>query len=432
MTAEDEITSVLACAFLVAFGDADFSAEERESLSEHAGIVRRLLMARAAIERAEETGDLDAARVLFEVSTPVINHSEDIFWVGNYPDRLEYVGKARIEVMSVEELSALEIETAQSVESPFLQKLALFVAEQVASADGEFSGGERHTYGTMADAWGLSRHDVLDWYRVYAEPILTGLPPSEAQPLDAEETLAEKIAGFRQILNLDLGKETLDGLEAVLRPLLANPDLSADDHAALSDFLDELESAGSGCAVDTDEESDAVLPAHFKAIFAQDAEAIGECMRQGLYDNLTEYRGVNALSYAIIVKNLEAAALLIASGLDIDHVVRGRTSALICACASSFLQGVEFCLEAGAEVNNTISGNVQREDGSMGSLDNVTALHVAVNSGDVGIVKLLLAAGADPEAEDSIEMTPVDYAARRENEEMIDLLTQPHLGSRLP
>ena len=74
-------------------------------------------------------------------------------------------------------------------------------------------------------------------------------------------------------------------------------------------------------------------------------------------------------------------------------------------------------------MNNPISGAVRLEDGSMGSLDNVTPLHIAVNTGDVEIVTLLLSAGADPEAEDSLGMTPLDYAVRREDEDLIELLT---------
>lgn len=40
MHIEDEITAVLACAFLVAIGDAHFDEAEKKSLGEHAGIVR--------------------------------------------------------------------------------------------------------------------------------------------------------------------------------------------------------------------------------------------------------------------------------------------------------------------------------------------------------------------------------------------------------
>jgi hypothetical protein len=415
MHIEDEITAVLACAFLVAIGDAHFDEAERESLGEHAGIVRRAMMARAAIEQAEATGDLDAARELFDVSTPIINEFEDTFWLGDCPPRLEHVGKARREVTSIDELTELERSVAVAIESPFLQKLALFVAEQVASADGDFSDGELHTYGTMAGAWGLPRQEVHDWYRLYAKPILTG------DPVEAETSIAEMIDGIREVLNLGLEGEALANLAASLRPLLANPELSDEDRTALLDFLAELGGDGLQSDIENEEEGPQ-LPAHFKAIFDRDTNAIGEFLQLGRYDNSTAYQGLNALSYAIIVKNLEAAGILVDEGLDIDSVVGGRSSALVCACGSSFLEGVEFCLEAGADVNNPISGAVRLEDGSMGSLDNVTPLHIAVNTGDVEIVTLLLSAGADPEAEDSLGMTPLDYAVRRDDEDLIGLL----------
>lgn len=421
MHIEDEITAVLACAFLVAIGDAHFDEAEKESLGEHAGIVRRAMMARAAIEQAEATDDLDAARELFDVSTPIIYEFADTFWLGDCPTRLEHVGKARREVTSIEELTELERSVAVAIESPFLQKLALFVAEQVASADGDFSDGERHTYGTMADAWGLSRQEAHDWYRLYAEPILTGDPPCDAEPLDSEPSISETIAGVRRLLDLNLGKETLANLAATLRALLPNPQLSPEDRAALLSFLAEIEGDDLESDVENEEEGP-TLPAHFKAIFDQDFNAISEFLRLGRYDNSTAYQGLNALSYAIIVKNLEAAGMLVDGGLDIDNVVGGRSSALVCACGSSFLEGVEFCLEAGADVNNPISGAVRLEDGSMGSLDNVTPLHIAVNTGDVEIVALLLSAGADREAEDSLGMTPLDYAVRRDDEDLIGLL----------
>ena len=72
---------------------------------------------------------------------------------------------------------------------------------------------------------------------------------------------------------------------------------------------------------------------------------------------------------------------------------------------------VELLLERGAPVN-AASDNTQR----------VQPLHSAAASGDVTVVKLLLGAGADPNAVQRLGFTPLHAAAQNGSREMVEAL----------
>lgn len=102
------------------------------------------------------------------------------------------------------------------------------------------------------------------------------------------------------------------------------------------------------------------------------------------YNRAIPFGGNTPLMFAARVGDLESAKLLVASGADVNDADAWGISVVVLAAHSGFRDLVEFLLESGADANSSAAG--------------FTALHEAVMRRDEGLVRTLLAHGADPHA----------------------------------
>jgi ankyrin repeat protein len=96
-----------------------------------------------------------------------------------------------------------------------------------------------------------------------------------------------------------------------------------------------------------------------------------------------EAGGFTALLFAARGGHVEAARRLLAAGAPVDDAGADGTSALVVAAHSGHTATALALLDAGASPNDAGSG--------------YTALHIAVRRGDLGLVKALIARGAQPD-----------------------------------
>lgn len=125
------------------------------------------------------------------------------------------------------------------------------------------------------------------------------------------------------------------------------------------------------------------------------------------------------LSYAVFLGRKGIVDRLIRAGVNVDEVSRNDRCVPLCAAVRCLVNQVDIVrslLEAGADAN---------AQGKLGC----QILHNAVEKGNVEVVQLLLEAGADVERKNA-EGTPLDIARKRGCKEIVDLLTSSHAEKR--
>ena len=95
-----------------------------------------------------------------------------------------------------------------------------------------------------------------------------------------------------------------------------------------------------------------------------------------------DFGGYTPLHFAAQLGELEAARTLLAAGARVDEAAAEGTTALVVAAHSGQAAVAQLLIGQGADVNDTRAG--------------YSALHAAVLRGDIGLVKSLLARGANP------------------------------------
>ena len=106
----------------------------------------------------------------------------------------------------------------------------------------------------------------------------------------------------------------------------------------------------------------------------------------------------------------DLAKWLVENGADVNIQIGDRETPLMWAIKRDFRELTEYLLEHGA--------NVHAKDAEL----RFTAMHYAAETGNVAILKRLLAAGADKNAVDRIKQTPIDVAASEGNPPAFRLL----------
>jgi ankyrin repeat protein len=184
-----------------------------------------------------------------------------------------------------------------------------------------------------------------------------------------------------------------------------------------------------------------------RAAEAGDATAVKRLLAQGASVHARDGRGRTALLAATQGNRVEAARLLIAAGADVNAQDEIRDSAFLLAGARGYLEILRLTLAAGADLKSTNRyggtalipachyGHVEtvRELLKTGiDVDHVnnlgwTALLEAVILGDGGaahteIVRLLVAAKANPNIADRQGITPLQHAKGRGYREIAGVL----------
>ena len=122
--------------------------------------------------------------------------------------------------------------------------------------------------------------------------------------------------------------------------------------------------------------------------------------------------GVTPLIAAAAVDNGEVARLLIERGANVNAVARIGQSAtpLIGAAYQGNVPLMRLLLDARADVKAISADRAGTVKNGAVAFGNVTALHMAVSSGDADAVDVMLRAGANVDAQDVRGMTPLVWA----------------------
>lgn len=148
--------------------------------------------------------------------------------------------------------------------------------------------------------------------------------------------------------------------------------------------------------------------------------------------NARNANGGSPLMYAAAGGHAEITRLLISRGAEVSTRARLGWTPLLVAAATGHTEAVRVLLDAGADVDcrdaygwtplmRAVSGSDAdtvrvlltegKPDLEAAEENGATALHIAAGEGQVELVRLLLAAGADPAARDGDGRTPADVAA---------------------
>lgn len=134
--------------------------------------------------------------------------------------------------------------------------------------------------------------------------------------------------------------------------------------------------------------------------------------KQGDHDDRL---GRSALFFATENGNVEVVRALLKKGANANLATRGGGTALVTATASPNGDSViKLLLEAGAKVDAGKPSQKAKDD----------ALLMAAYYGNAESVKLLLAAGADPNAHDERPKSAIQYAATKGHADVMEILKQ--------
>jgi ankyrin repeat protein len=148
----------------------------------------------------------------------------------------------------------------------------------------------------------------------------------------------------------------------------------------------------------------------FRAIEADRAPAVRQLLEQGLDPNTAEpVRGDTALIVALR-ENADAVFKLLLSqpAIKLEATARNGDTALMVAAYKHKEDAVQALLDKGAAVNRP----------------NWTPLHYAASAGDVGILRILLARGAQINALSDKKLSPLMLAARDGQEAAVRFLLE--------
>eukprot|EP01126_Amoeba_proteus_P033310 TRINITY_DN3268_c0_g2_i3.p1 TRINITY_DN3268_c0_g2~~TRINITY_DN3268_c0_g2_i3.p1 ORF type:complete len:243 (+),score=41.53 TRINITY_DN3268_c0_g2_i3:75-731(+) len=133
------------------------------------------------------------------------------------------------------------------------------------------------------------------------------------------------------------------------------------------------------------------------------------------HDDLVNYRGPHGwypLHSAVATNNLGIVKFLLERGASLDQRTNdGRTPLMVAAGERGTNFTVEFLVDRSQDVNQQ-------------DLGGWTALHIAVENGNLDNTRTLLKGGADPNIPNFYTYTPTHIACEQNNSEMVKLLLE--------
>lgn len=179
-----------------------------------------------------------------------------------------------------------------------------------------------------------------------------------------------------------------------------------------------------------------------------DNERIRELIDKGADVNRSNNNGGTPIMYAALSGKPDTVSLLLERGARVDAVAENGWTALMIASVKGYVAVARLLLERGAEPNQAdvyswtpLMRAVYEQRLQMARLlarhrrtrvnqrgeNGVTALHLAVVKGNVDIVKLLLAQGADPDIKDNSGRTALDFAKQNNNLGLLRIMDAEHV-----
>ena len=141
-------------------------------------------------------------------------------------------------------------------------------------------------------------------------------------------------------------------------------------------------------------------------------ETVRLLLQKGADVNVVDSAGITPLIAAAYVDNTAVAKLLIEKSANLDaKSLSGQTgTALMGAASNGNLELTRLLLAQKADVNAVSADDSGKVKNGPVAFGNLTALHFAAGSGNAGVVKLLLDAGAPVDPRDIRGMTPLMVA----------------------
>ncbi|MDG2229279.1 MAG: ankyrin repeat domain-containing protein [Gammaproteobacteria bacterium] len=394
---EEKIDAICRVAYMVAYGDGVLTQDEVDELDAVRATVAMMLNAKKAIEKFEQGGSLKQSRKLFKADTTTIIYGR----LAGLPNYLIETNEKRAMIRTEEALFAFEEEIASQITDRFEQQIAMWVGQEVASADGEFSDGELQALITMSKHWDISLHDNREWILKYCFPVLTGEELDEDEhEKQNEDELGELLT---DLFDVDSVAELLEKLES-------------DDTLPSADGVNSLE--------DGDQSNFSDL---WDAMLKLDEETATDLVKKGadINESITwgEIEGLTPLIVATEHFSMDYINLLMKKDADLEAKTIGSSyTPLIWAIKSEREEVIDALISAGASVNPNSSRQAEWSPLSMAAIHNlpevveslikkgaeinwvdvngVTALKHAVNQEPSPsankVAELLLDNGADP------------------------------------
>ena len=150
-----------------------------------------------------------------------------------------------------------------------------------------------------------------------------------------------------------------------------------------------------------------------EAAFNGDLEEVQRLVSAGAVVDAADPDQRTSLMWAAFNGHTAVVDFLLEQGAKLNAKDSNGRNALMYASSGPFAETVDLLLTKGAEVN------VQ------GTLEGFTALMTAAAEGQVDVVRLLLAYGADPSLTDQDGDTAASFARQNDHSEVVSLLESP-------